>query len=84
MADIGFLGSLGPASDGTKVDHFQVALGGHLGEGHTFGRKVKRLKVPATGMADYVERLLRRFLSSRRPGEPFHEWSARAPEAWLV
>lgn len=83
VADIGFMGSIGSASDGTKVDHFQVSLGGHLGEEHRLGRKVKRLKVPAAELANYVERLLRRFLSSRRPGEPFHAWAARAPEAWL-
>ena len=83
VADIGFMGCLGPASDGTKVDHFQVHLGGHLGEGHRFGRKVKRLKVPASELADYVERLLRRFDATRRPEEPFHGWAARAPEGWL-
>jgi sulfite reductase (ferredoxin) len=84
VADIGFMGSLATASDGTKVDHFQVHLGGHLGDGYRFGRKVKRLKVPASELANYCERLLRRFLATRRPEEPFHEWAARAPEEWLL
>jgi sulfite reductase (ferredoxin) len=83
VADIGFVGSIGSASDGTKVDHFHVHLGGHLGEDQRFGRKVKRLKVPASELANYCERLLRRYLSSRQPGEPFHAWTARAAEGWL-
>ncbi|HEU5002519.1 MAG TPA: nitrite/sulfite reductase [Actinomycetota bacterium] len=84
LADIGFMGCLGSASDGTKVDHFQVHVGGHLGEGHTFGRKVKRLKVPASELANYCERVLRRFQSTRHADEPFHSWAARAPEPWLL
>jgi len=83
VSDIGLMGSLITASDGTKVDAYQVHLGGHLGEGHQFGRKVKRLKVPASELADYVERLLRRFLATRADGEPFHIWAARASEDWL-
>jgi sulfite reductase (ferredoxin) len=83
VADIGLMGSLVTASDGTKVDAYQVHLGGHLGEGRSFGRKVKRLKVPASELANYIERLLRRFLATRRPGEPFHLWAARASEEWL-
>jgi sulfite reductase (ferredoxin) len=83
VADIGLMGSLATATDGTKVDAYQVHLGGHLGEDHRFGRKVKRLKVPASELANYVERLLRRFLATRRPGEAFHLWAARAPEDWL-
>lgn len=84
LADIGFMGSVGHASDGTKADQFLVHLGGHLGKDYAFGRKVRRLKVPATELANYCERLLRRFLSSRQAGEPFHQWAARAPEDWLV
>jgi sulfite reductase (ferredoxin) len=83
VADIGFMGSLIGASDGTKVDAYQVHLGGHLGEGPAFGRKVKRVKVPASELANYVERLLRRYLATRADGEPFHRWAARASEVWL-
>ncbi len=83
VADIGLMGSLITASDGTKVDGYQVSLGGHLGDDHRFGRKVKRLKVPASELANYVERLLRRYLATRSDSEPFHVWAARAPEDWL-
>src|SRR5216683_214773 len=83
VADIGLMGSLITASDGTKVDGYQVSLGGHLGDDHRFGRKVKRLKVPASELANYVERLLRRYLATRTDSEPFHRWAARASEDWL-
>ncbi|MDQ4149962.1 MAG: nitrite/sulfite reductase [Actinomycetota bacterium] len=83
VADIGLMGSLGTKPDGTKIDAYQVHLGGHLGEDYRFGRKVKGVKVPAHELADYVERLLRRYLATRRDGEQFHQWSARAQEAWL-
>jgi sulfite reductase (ferredoxin) len=83
VADIGLMGALATKPDGTKVDAFQVHLGGRLGEEHRFGRKVRGLKVPAYELADYVERLLRRFMSTRIPGEEFSDWSGRAEEAWL-
>jgi sulfite reductase (ferredoxin) len=83
IADIGLMGSLWTKPDGTRSDAFQVHLGGHLGDERSFGRKVKGLKVPAADLADYVERLLRRYLATRIDGEPFHAWSARAQERWL-
>ncbi|MDQ3983417.1 MAG: nitrite/sulfite reductase [Actinomycetota bacterium] len=83
IADIGLMGCLISRPDGTKADGFQVHLGGHLGEDHKLGRKVKGLKVPAGDLADYVERLIRRYSSSAQDGEPFHRWAERAPEAWL-
>jgi sulfite reductase (ferredoxin) len=83
IADIGFMGSLGTKPDGTKIDAFQVHLGGHLGAEHRFGRKVKGLKVPAHKLADYTERLLRRYLATRGDEEEFHQWAVRAQESWL-
>jgi sulfite reductase (ferredoxin) len=83
VADIGLMGALVSQPDGTKADGFQVHLGGHLGQDHRFGRKVKGLKVPASELANYVERLLRRYQSTRGDGEKFYEWAVRAEEAWL-
>ena len=83
VADIGLMGSLITLPNGNKADGFQVHLGGHLGEEHRFGRKVKGLKVPAQDLADYLERLLRRFLATKQEGEPFHRWAQRASEEWL-
>jgi sulfite reductase (ferredoxin) len=83
VADIGLMGSLTTKPDGTKVDAYQVHLGGHLGDESRLGRKVKGLKVPAADLARYVERLLRRYLSTRQEGERFHQWAVRAEEGWL-
>ena len=83
IADIGLMGSLVSRPDGTRIDGFQVHLGGHLGDGHRMGRKVRGIKVPAYELADYVERLLRTFMSTRAESEPFHVWAARAEDAWL-
>ncbi|HEX2239706.1 MAG TPA: nitrite/sulfite reductase, partial [Actinomycetota bacterium] len=83
VADIGLMGSLISKPDGTKVDAYQVHLGGHLGTDHALARKLRGFKVPASELADYVERLLRRFISSRRSDEPFHEWAVRVEESQL-
>lgn len=83
VADIGLMGSLVTAPDGTKVDGFQVHLGGHLGDEHAFGRKIKGLKVPAANLADYLETLLTKFQNTRARDESFHVWAKRAPEEWL-
>jgi sulfite reductase (ferredoxin) len=83
VADIGLMGSLVTNADGGKVDGYQVHVGGHLGSDHSFGRKVKGLKVPAHDLANYVEAVLRRFLATRGERESFSEWARRADEAWL-
>jgi sulfite reductase (ferredoxin) len=83
VADIGLMGALVTKPDGTKIDGFQVHLGGRLGNDLRFGRKIRGLKVPAYELANYVERLLRHFLSTRIPGESFSDWSGRAEEAWV-
>jgi sulfite reductase (ferredoxin) len=41
------------------------------------------VKVPASELANYVERLLRRYLATRADSEAFHRWAARASEDWL-
>ena len=63
---------------------FQVHLGGGVGLDAGFGRKVRGLKTTATDMPDYVERLVRRFVAARQPGERFAQWVARADEAELL
>jgi sulfite reductase (ferredoxin) len=83
VADIGLMGALATKPDGTKIDAFQVHLGGHLGDDGQFGRKIKGLKVPGHELADYVERLLRSFIATRIEDEPFHAWARRAEEVWL-
>ncbi len=76
--DIGLKGSI---VDG--VEGFQIHLGGSLGTDSGFGRKSRGLKVTADGAVDYLERLLRTYLSERAPGERFATWARRADEALL-
>ena len=84
VADIGLKGQLVTDADGNQVEGFQVHLGGGLGLHTGFGRKVRGLKTTADDLPDYVERVLRRFLDRREPGEPFAEWAARAGEEDLT
>jgi sulfite reductase (ferredoxin) len=72
------MGCLMAKKNGTKIDGFLVHVGGHLGDDHSFGTKVRGLKVPANELADYLERILRNYTRSRVEGERFHDWAARA------
>ena len=85
-ADIGLKGQV-ITVDGEQVAGYQVHLGGGLtGEGREeagLGRTVRGLKVPATELADYVERLTRRFVAAREPDESFAQWAHRADEEAL-
>jgi sulfite reductase (ferredoxin) len=78
VADIGLKGQIVRGADG-----FQVHLGGGLGLDAGFGRKLRGLKVTAAELPDYVERIVRRYLDARAPGERFAQWAARAPEEAL-
>jgi sulfite reductase (ferredoxin) len=77
-ADIGLKGQLVGGADG-----FQVHLGGGLGLDAGFGRKPRGLKVTAADLPDLVERLVRRYLAGREPGERFAQWALRVPEEEL-
>jgi sulfite reductase (ferredoxin) len=83
-ADIGLKGTLITLPGGEQVEGFQVHLGGALdggdARGSGFGRKIRGLKTTADALPDYVERVLRRFASSRLPGESFAAWVAKAKE----
>ena len=57
VADIGLMSALAPRPDGTKSDAFLVHLGGGMGDGESFGRKVKGVRIFAEDAADYVETL---------------------------
>ena len=79
VADIGFKGSIVDGDEG-----FQVHLGGSLGTDPAFGRKLRGLKVGADAMPDYVERVLRNYLTDRSDGEQFATWARRADERLLA
>lgn len=85
-ADIGLKGQL-VTIDGEQVPGYQVHLGGGLASQDRdeagLGRTVRGLKVAADGIADYVERVVTRFLADRESEETFAEWAHRADEEAL-
>ncbi len=88
-ADIGLKGQL-VTIDGEQVPGYQVHLGGGLASQDRdeagLGRTVRGLKVAADGIADYVERVVTRFLDDRDQDadETFAQWAHRADEEALV
>ncbi|WP_139416661.1 nitrite/sulfite reductase [Agromyces laixinhei] len=88
-ADIGLKGQLLADGEGGQTPGFQVHLGGGLAsatrEEAGTGRTVRGLKVTADGLADYVERVVLRFIADRdtTADETFAEWSHRADEEAL-
>jgi sulfite reductase (ferredoxin) len=84
VADIGLKGMLVPDTDGTQVEGFQVHLGGDLGPDAALGRKPRGLKVTATELPDYVERVLRAYEEGREGEESFGAWARRADESVLA
>ena len=56
------------------------SLGGGLGAQAGFGRKLRGLKTTSADLPDYVERVVRRWLTERTDGETFAAWVLRADE----
>ncbi|OYN99304.1 sulfite reductase (ferredoxin) [Propionibacteriaceae bacterium ES.041] len=80
VADIGLKGQLIAGEE----FGFQVHLGGGLvtadREAGELGRTVRGLKVTAANLADYIERVVRRWHTDRADGETFAAWAHRADE----
>ncbi|PJI94820.1 nitrite/sulfite reductase [Luteimicrobium subarcticum] len=85
-ADIGLKGQI-ITVDGEQVPGFQVHLGGGLASEDRdeagLGRTVRGLKVAASELPDYVERVVRRFDAEGAEGETFAQWAHRADEEAL-
>ena len=79
VADIGFKGQMVDDGDG-PVEGFQVHLGGSLGLDSGFGRKLRQHKVTSAELGDYIERVVRKFVTQRSDGERFAQWAVRADE----
>ena len=79
VADIGFKGQMVDDGDG-PVEGFQVHLGGSLGLDSGFGRKLRQHKVTSAELGDYIERVVRNFVTQRAEGERFAQWAVRADE----
>lgn len=76
VCDIGFVGDFLNTPEG-KIEAYRVYLGGRLGDGYSFGRKLKR-KILADDIKFYVEQLAREFLRTRiNESEGFQEYIAR-------
>lgn len=84
VADIGLKGQLLKTADGTDEFAYQVHLGGGLAsvdrEDAGLGRTLRGLKVAASDLPDYVERVTRSYLRGRAAGESFADWAHRAQE----
>ena len=87
VADIGLKGQLAKSAEGGDEFAFQVHLGGGLASDDRdepgLGRTLRGLKVVATELPDYVERVVRAFVAEREDGETFATWTHRADEASL-
>jgi sulfite reductase beta subunit-like hemoprotein len=82
-ADIGLQGGIAKLADGGKVQGFMVHVGGRLGSGVEFGRRVSR-PIPATDTKYAVERLVRAFADTRAAGEEFSAWADRRSDGELA
>lgn len=83
VSDIGLKGQMVDNGAGEKVEGFQVHLGGTIGEGANFGRKLRGHKVLSTELTDYVTRVVQHYVDQREDGETFRTWVARADEEGL-
>ncbi|MFL6109439.1 MAG: nitrite/sulfite reductase, partial [Marmoricola sp.] len=83
VADIGLKGQLVLDDEGNQVEGFQVHLGGGLGLGANFGRKLRAHKVTSAGLDEYVVTVVTNYLADREDGELFQTWVQRADEVLL-
>ncbi|WP_426246592.1 nitrite/sulfite reductase [Nocardioides sp. LHG3406-4] len=83
VADFGLKGQLVMDEHGNQVEGFQVHLGGALGLGSTFGRKLRAHKVTSEGLDDYITNVVTGYLADRAEGESFAAWAERADDELL-
>ena len=83
VSDIGLKGQTVTNADGERVEGFQVHLGGTVGEGANFGRKLRGHKVASTELTDYVTRVVQNYVDNREEGELFRDYLLRADEEQL-
>jgi sulfite reductase (ferredoxin) len=83
VADIGLKGQLVLDDNGNQVEGFQVHLGGGLGLGANFGRKLRAHKVTSAALDDYVTTVVTNYLADREGDELFQTWVQRADEVLL-
>lgn len=78
LADIGLAGG-----ESAGEGNYQLHLGGDLGEGRAFGRRVRE-RVLADDAGPAVQRLVAAYLTDRFPGESLQAWLRREPDESLA
>jgi sulfite reductase (ferredoxin) len=79
IADLGFYG-VSRNKNGYAVPHFQVVLGGQWTENAgSYGLAIGA--VPSKRIPEAVDRITKRYLDRRRPGESFHQFITRIGKA---
>ena len=75
IADIGLQGGIAKLADGSRVQGFILHVGGRLGEGAAFGRRVASKAIPADDAATRSSAIVRAYRGERAPGMTFGEWA---------
>lgn len=76
IADIGFTGGKMKSADGTMIDAYTVAIGGHLGAAPCFGTVLSQ-RIPAARAVDLAADFVTCYLKGRKRGERFYEFVER-------
>jgi precorrin-3B synthase len=84
IADIGLQGGIAKTADGDRVQGFILHIGGRLGEGAAFGRRISSKAIPATEARYAVERVVRAYKSERRADQAFGDWADLQGDARLA
>jgi sulfite reductase beta subunit-like hemoprotein len=74
IADVGLQGCT-KKIDGVLVEHYDMFLGGKLGDNARFNRRIKR--VAAEEVAPAIQRAVERYQASCTDGETFADWVSR-------
>ena len=84
IADIGLQGGIAKTADGERVQGFILHIGGRLGEGAAFGRRVSSKAIPADEARYAVERVVRAYKAERRADQAFGDWADLQGDARLA
>jgi len=81
IADVGLQGCT-KKIDGELVEHYDMFLGGQLGDEARFNRRIKR--VAAEEVAPAIQRAVDKYQNGRAEGESFAHWVARHTDEELA
>src|SRR6478609_8113619 len=84
IADIGLQGGIAKTAGGERAQGFILHIGGRLGEGAAFGRRISSKAIPADEARYAVERVVRAYKAERRADMSFGEWADRQGDARLA